>query len=145
MPDTSARTVASTGERSCVFAKALLAHQATCELAQFRAVGERMLVECGSSHARSHCAQFLALLRDNARFALHLQDDSKPLTHMQALRLQCGGIKALQAHLASADTDAHRLVGYAQSRQDDLSALPWSALMPALAAWKPPRRGRPPR
>ena len=129
-------------EQACVFAKALLAQQAGCELARRRAVAERVLLECGSPVARTNCGTLAALLHERSRFALRLPPASRPLIHMQALRLQCGGLTALQQVLGSADRDVHRMVGAAHERHGSLTELPWAALVEALAAWQPPRRGR---
>ena len=48
--------------QACVFAKALLARAAVCELAARRSIGERELVECSSVVARTHCATLAALM-----------------------------------------------------------------------------------
>ena len=114
-------------DQACVFAKALLSHTAGCELAQRRAVAERVLVECPSPVARTNCGTLAALLHERARFAL---------------RLQCGGLTALQQVLDCADRDVHRMVGTAHERHGSLTELPWVALVTALAAWQPPKRGR---
>jgi len=129
-------------DSACVFAKALLSHTATCDLAQRRAVAERVLVECPSPVARTNCGTLAALMHERARFALRLPPAGRPLIHMQALRLQCGGLTALQQVLGSEDGDVHRMVGCAHERHGSLTDLPWAALVAALAEWQPPRRGR---
>jgi len=129
-------------DRACVFAKALLSHTAVCELAQRRAVAERVLVECPSPVARTNCGTLAALLHERARFALRLPPAGRPLIHMQGLRLQCGGLVALQQVLGVPERDVHRMVGAAHERHGSLTELPWAALVAALAAWQPPRRGR---
>ena len=113
-------------DQACVFAKALLSHTAGCELAQRRAVAERVLVECPSPVARTNCGT----------------PAGRPLIHMQALRLQCGGLVALQQVLGTTERDVHRMVGAAHERHGSLTELPWAALVAALVAWQPPRRGR---
>jgi hypothetical protein len=128
---------------ACVFAKALLARSAVCELARRRALAERELVECSSPVARTNCALLAALLRERARFALRLPATGQPLMHLQALRLQCGGLSALQQVLACDHRDVHRMIRAARERHDSLTDLPWAPLVSALAAWQPPRRGRP--
>ncbi len=129
-------------ERACVFTKALLARTAVCERAERRGVAERVLVECSSPVARTNCGTLAALMHERARFALRLPPTGRPLIHMQALRLQCGGLVALQRVLGCELPDVHRMVGAAQDRHGSLTALPWAALVAALAAWQPPRRGR---
>ena len=97
---------------------------------------------CGSPVARINCATLAALLHERARFALRLPPPGRPLMHVQALRLQCGGLAALRQTLAHPDPDVHRLVNEAQQRHGSLTELPWAVLVPALAGWQPPRRGR---
>jgi hypothetical protein len=128
---------------ACVFAKAVLARSATCGQAQRRALAERERVECRSPVAHTNCGLLAALLRERARFALRLPPLGQPLMHMQALRLQCGGVHALQQVLGCAERDVHRMVGVAHERHGSLTELPWAPLVAALAAWQPPRRSRP--
>ena len=125
----------------CVFARALLAHSATCELSQRSAVGEHETLTCSSPVARMNCATLAALLHERARFALHLPAPGRPLMHVQALRLQCGGLTALRQALAAGDSDVHRLVLAAQERHGSLADLPWQPIVLALAQWRPRRRG----
>ena len=129
-------------DQACVFAKALLSHTAVCELAQRRAVAERVLVDCSSPVARTNCGTLSALLHERARFALRLPPPGRPLIHMQALRLQCGGLVALQQVLDAPERDVHRMVGAAHERHGSLTELAWAPLVEALAAWQPPKRGR---
>lgn len=137
-----APTLCCDSDQSCVFAKALLARTAVCELAQRRAIAERVLVECPSPVARTNCSTLAALMHERSRFALRLPPPGRPLIHLQALRLQCGGLTALQQVLGSEHADVHRMVGAAQAEHGSLTELPWASLVTALVAWQPPRRGR---
>lgn len=129
------------GGAPCVFAKALLARAAVCECAQRRALAERDWLECTSPVARTNCATLAALFQERARFALRLPPPGRPLMHIQALRLQCGGLAALRQTLGGDERDVHRSVGRAHELHGSLTELPWADLVAALAAWQPPRRG----
>lgn len=131
---------------ACVFAKALFARAAVCELAQRRAVAEREIIECPSPVARTNCATLAALLHERARFALRLPNPGQPLIHAQALRLQCGGLLGLQRALDAPRADVHRMVGAAHERHGSLTGLPWALIVQALAQWRGqrPRRAAPP-
>lgn len=130
-------------DRPCVFAKALLARAATCEQSCRTSVGEREVLECTSPTARINCATLSALLHERARFALRLPAPGRPLMHVHALRLQCGGLKAIEGWLDAPSPDVHTMVREAQARHGSLADLPWDLLVPALAAWQPrTRRGR---
>jgi hypothetical protein len=130
-------------DRSCVFAKALLAGSAECRLAERHALAERVVLGCRSPVARTNCATLSALLHERARFALRLPASSQPPTHLQALRLQCGGLLALHSLLGSPDVDVHGLVQRAQERYGSLVELPWTPLVAELALWQPRRRHHP--
>ena len=124
----------------CVFAKALLSRGATCERSARQAEGEQVHVVCTAPVARTNCATLAALLHERSRFALRLPAPGHPLLHVQALRLQCGGLAALTQLLGDAGADVHANVAQAQQRYGSLTELPWPALVAALAAWQPPQR-----
>lgn len=128
------------GGAACVFAKALLHRSAACENAERYDRGERMQLCCRSPVAQTNCHTLLRLGHERARFALRLPGEQRPLTHLQALRLQCGTLAALQQVLDSGHCDAHRLVMLAHERHRSLTDLPWDRLVSALAAWQPPPR-----
>lgn len=132
------------GSLPCVFAKALLARAATCELSRRTCLAERELLECGSAVARINCATLAGLLHERSRFALRLPAPGRPLMHVHALRLQCGGLSALQQWLDTGNADVHGMVQQAQHERGSLADLPWDQLVPVLAAWQSPRRRRPP-
>lgn len=125
---------------SCVFAKALLAHAAVCELALRRSAGERELIDCRSVVARTNCATLAALMHERARFALHLPGAGRPMIHAQALRLHCGGLVGLKHALGAEVPDVHRMVGAAHERHGSLTGLPWDAIVRDIALWQPRRR-----
>jgi len=122
----------------CVFAKALLARTAACRWSGRQLAGEATVIDCRSSAAHGDCESFTALLAGSARFALRLPTAGRPMLHVQALRLQCGGIAALRSHLQAPEADVHELV----SRARPWDALPWPELVRLLAAWQPRRRGQ---
>lgn len=128
----------------CVFAKALLARAAVCELAHRRALAEREMIECPSPVARTNCGTLAALLHERARFALRLPAPGQPLIHAQALRLQCGGLQALREVLSVAEPapDVHRMVGVVHERQGSLTLLPWGAIVQHIVQWQPHRARR---
>ena len=127
---------------ACVFAKALLARAAVCELASRRSVGERELVECCSVVARTNCNTLAALMHERARFALRLPGPGRPMLHAQALRLHCGGLIGLQHALALTQPDVHAMVGVAHERHGSLTDLPWDVIVRGIASWQPHRRRR---
>lgn len=123
---------------ACVFAKALLARAAECELVRRRALAEREVLECTSPAARSACARFASETRQRARFALRLPAAGQPLMHAQALRLQCGGLQGLQQALSAPRADVHRML--TQANASDAHELPWESIVRGIAHWHVRRR-----
>lgn len=130
-------------EHGCVFAKALLARAATCELSRRLSADQHEVLACSSPAARERCASLATLLHERARTALRLPPPGKPLIHAHALRLQCSGLAALQQVVVAPDADVHRMVTGAQQLHGSLAGLPWGPLVAAAAIWQPGRRGRP--
>lgn len=124
---------------ACVFSKALLARTAGCALARRWTRGEQDLIACGAPVARINCSTLAALLHERARFALRLPAPGRPLMHVHALQLQCGGLATIRELLAG-HADVHRMVVDAQERHGSLAQLPWERIVPAIAAWQPRRR-----
>ena len=141
---TSGSTSCCDSTTPCVFARALLAHPAVCELVERRSAGERDVLECPSPVARTNCATLAGLLHERARFALRLPRPGTPLIHALALRLHCGGIAGLQRSLGAERADVHRLVGAAHERHGSLTALPWDEIVETVVRWEPRRRRRAP-
>lgn len=129
----------------CAFSRALLAGEAGCTLARRGTRGEWESIACASPVASINCGTLLALLRERSTFALKLPPPSRPMPHVQSMRLQCGGATALARALGAAKPDdIHQLVAEARARWGDLSSLPFALVVADLAAWTPHRRSRSP-
>ncbi len=85
----------------CVFGKALLVRAAGCECAARRSMAEGEWIECLSRVAHRRCAGLLAAMHERARFALKLPVPGRALLHVQAMRLQCGGLLALEGQIGA--------------------------------------------
>jgi len=126
----------------CVFTRALLAKEAVCALAVRHAIGERETLACRDPLARAACAALYGLLRQNSAFALHLRDTARILPHAMTMKIECGGLKGLQA-LFDAEApapDVHKLVRQAIEAYGELGALPFSRIVQGVAAWQGRRR-----
>jgi hypothetical protein len=117
----------------CVFAAAVRARCAVCELARR---DDRAGLACASPLARSACGTLHGLLREKCAFALRVGAAAGALRPAQALRLQCGGLAGLKHALAPAAhaPDVHRLARLAAER--GLENLPFEELVKHVAAWK---------
>lgn len=126
----------------CVFAKALQAQCAVCELARRDSIGETESVACASPLARSACGTLYGLLREKSAFALGLKATQRVLRHGQVMKIQCGGLLGLKQVIepAAHAPDVHRLVRTAAERYGSLDALPFSVIVQGVAAWRRNRR-----
>ena len=124
----------------CVFEKAVLSGCITCELASSRTQGERQSMLCDSRVARNNCATLFELLRERSTFPLRLPKADEPIVHATIMKLQCGGLAALQKSLGNVSSDVHRAIIDAQARWGSLLDLPWHAIVEGVTAWQGRRR-----
>jgi hypothetical protein len=132
----------------CPFEKALLSTQCACTQSTRTWIAERQAAGCASEAAQRHCLDLIDLLHRNAAFALHQTAVKGALPHAREMKVQCGGLRGLQAvlHPESAEqenvTDIHGLVRDALDRFGSLGALPYGEVVKAIAAYQGrPRRG----
>lgn len=133
---------AAVAELPCVFAPALFAGSARCELARRLTVGEGERIACTRAVARSNCAMLDALLAQHCAFALGRAQRGAPPAHATAMRLKCGGLAGIRGALDTPEPDVHRLVIAAQARFGSLAELPWDTVVRGVAGWRPRRRAR---
>lgn len=130
----------------CVFKRALMAHQAVCEFAVRQVLAGRNSLACAQPVARASCGELNGLLQEKTVFALRRINATTASTANQTLRLQCGGLNGLRDVIdaGAPAPNIHALVRKAQERYGELAQLPFSEIVKAVAAWKPPRHhGKP--
>ncbi len=127
----------------CAFEKAILARCCRCGLARRTTIAEREAVGCGSPVARENCATLRELLLANSVFALGLARLPESLPHAASLKSQCGGLLGLQQAVSPGEevADVHQLVLAAREKYGGLQALPFSAIVKSVSAFRArPRR-----
>ena len=129
----------------CVFERAILVGCAQCELARRHALAEREVVACALEVARINCTILNKLFHERATFALRLPRPGAPIAHAKGMRLQCGGLRGLQAALAAPTTDVHTMVQQAKANDASLLDLPWGEIVADIVAWQPRRRAPAPK
>lgn len=83
-------------ERRCVFEKAINSRRCSCSKSQRFHLADREGITCKSAAGNALCLALLQLMRENARFALHLTNVRGPLPHAKEIRVQTGGLLGLQ-------------------------------------------------
>lgn len=142
--DAFRETYHDVNQRACVFERAILTHQCDCSQAERFCIAEREGVACRSNEGHLHCATLVEALRERARFALREApaEGRDALPHGKAMRVQVGGLRGLKALLGHETgapgtvDDVFSLVARAIDRYGSLTALPWSEIMPHIAAYR---------
>lgn len=143
--DAFRQTYREVNERACAFEKSILTNQVDCSQAERFCIAEREGVSCRSEAGHARCLSVLATLREQAHFALRTLDDKAMLAHGKAIRIQVGGMRGIRALVepGAADpdkvSDIFALLQAAEQRFGGLAQLPYSQVMPYLAAYQ----GRP--
>jgi hypothetical protein len=147
--DAFRKTYREVNERFCAYEKSVLTNQCECSQAERFCIAEREGVHCGSDDGQARCLKLLALLREQARFALRTQDAEKTLLpHGKAVRVQVGGLRGLHAVLDPDQpvperiADVYGVIARAEQRFGELQALPFSQIMPQIAAYQGRSRSR---
>ena len=130
----------------CPFEKAILSARCDCEMATRFSIAEQMGVGCRSHFACNNCSTLLALMRENARFALGLTNTSGNLAFGKEMKVMIGGLIGLQQVMAQADVadglrNVHALVQQAQTAYGSLESLPYQEIVKSIAVFQIKRRG----
>ena len=142
MDENAYRQVLSTSiARPCPFEKSILTRCAACSRAEKHNVAEREIVACNDDASMASCVALHDALRHNFTFALHRRDVDGPLPHAQEMRIQCGGLKALQFTLdGSAEvSDVAGLVWQARQKYGELPDYPYSRIVQLANVYYKPR------
>jgi len=129
----------------CPFEKAILSARCECEMATRFSIAEQMGVECRSDFACSNCTTLLALMRENARFALKLTNTTGNLAFGKEIKVMIGGLIGLQRLMMEGDggtvRNVHALVQQAQTAYGSLRSIPYREIVKSIAAFQTKHRG----
>ena len=142
--DAFRETYREVNENFCAFEKSVLINQCNCSKAERFCIAEREGVHCLSEEGQARCLDALSILRDQATFALRELTEGK-LPHGKAMRVQIGGMRGLNKLLNGDDTqvpDVDAILQAAIQRWGSLEQLPFSEIMPSIAAYKGKTRAR---
>ena len=132
MDETAYRqALSATVPRACPFEKTILANCAACSRAEKHNIAEREIVSCNDAQALGRCIELRDLLRRNFNFALGQAHIDGPLPHAQEMRMQCGGLRALQFSLDAGEQvdDVAGLLELSQQKFGSLADFPYSQMV----------------
>lgn len=136
-------TYRALNQHDCPFEKAIVICRHGCRNSRRIGIGERLVIGCVSPVAQEGCKNLLALLRNNAAFALGVTDITL-LPHSKELKVQCGGLRGLRLALGLEAVveidDISDLVDQAEERCDGLENLPFSEIVRAIAHFEARRK-----
>lgn len=89
-------TYRSVNKRRCVFEKAILSRRCSCVCSTRFYLADREGISCDSADSHERCDRFIALLRENAKFALKITSLEGELPHAKEIKVQNGGLLGLQ-------------------------------------------------
>jgi hypothetical protein len=141
-------TYRSVNQRRCVFEKAVLTRRCSCNCSIRFYLADREGISCDSTEGHQRCAGFLALLRENARFAIHITSCLEELPHAKEIKVQNGGLLGLQRILRpdlSADciVDVASLILLGEKTFGSLQQFPFREMVKSIASFEGRRRTRP--
>ncbi len=127
----------------CAFEKGVLARCVSCSKAEKHLLAERETINCADAAAQARCTELKNLLRGHSAFALKIPHIGAQLPHAKELKIQCGGLKGLQAAVNNADTveDVYTLIESALEKHGELDALPYSDIVQGVVHFEARRRG----
>lgn len=77
------------------------------------------------------CYQLVDLFREKSRFVLGIADQDDDLTHMQLMKIRCGGLKGMQRIMSATPgiPDVLQTIEMARQRYTELEAFPFNEIV----------------
>ncbi len=129
-------------ERRCPYEKAINSRRCNCSQSKRFNLANREGVACKSAPGNLLCNELLNIMRQKARFSLHVTHATSPLPHAKEIKVQVGGLlglqKAMDAQAADMPTvdDIYRLTNAAMGHYVSLADLPYEEIMQSIVVFK---------
>lgn len=129
-------------ERRCPYEKAINSRRCNCSQSKRFNLANREGVACKSAPGNLLCNELLKIMRQKARFSLHVTHATSPLPHAKEIKVQVGGLlglqKAMDTQAADVSTvdDIYRLTNAALGHYVSLADLPYEEIMQSIVAFK---------
>lgn len=129
-------------ERRCPYEKAINSRRCNCSQSKRFNLANREGVACKSAPGNLLCNELLNIMRQKARFSLHVTHATSPLPHAKEIKVQVGGLlglqKAMDTQAADMPTvdDIYRLTNAAMGHYVSLADLPYEEIMQSIVVFK---------
>jgi len=141
------QTYRQVNERFCAFEKSILTNQCRCSQAERFCIAEREGVHCKQDESQHRCLEIIDILREQARFALHTNNQTRrTLPHGKAIRIQVGGMRGLSVLINPRQPPPETISDIDSLLQDilvkfgDFEELPFSEIMQHISAYETRKR-----
>ena len=140
-------TYRSVNKRRCVFEKAILSRRCSCVCSTRFYLADREGISCDSADSHERCSRFIALLRENAKFALKITSLEGELPHAKEIKVQNGGLLGLQRELRpdlkiDNVADVVGLMTLGERTFGSLEQFPYQEIVKSIAKFEGRRRPR---
>ena len=134
-------------ERRCIFEKAILSHRCACAFSIRFYLADREGIACDSATSHRRCSHLIALLRENARFALKITTLEGELPHAKEIKVQSGGLLGLQQLLRpdlgnNNVADVAALTTLGETTYGSLEKFPYPEIVKSIVMFEGRRRPR---
>ena len=139
-------------ERRCPYEKAINSRRCNCSQSRRFNLANREGIACKSEAGNLLCNDLLNIMRQKARFSLHVTHATSPLPHAKEIKVQVGGLLGLQKLLnpqaadASTVGDIYGLTNAALGHYISISELPFAQIVQSIVIFEGrEKRPRPPK
>lgn len=116
----------------CPFSKPIIGHWCKCQYANMdeRCAGKMTCLK--AEQYISGCYELVEIFKEKSRFVLGLPHQDTELTHMQLMKIRCGGLLGMQKNLSAQPSDIPDVLETIQLAKDkygDLAQFPYSEIV----------------
>ena len=108
--DSYRSTLSDIAEESCVFERSVLARHCFCQYAHIFNLAEREGIRCEAGSKNQICNRLNSFLRKNVNFTFHLKDSEEKLPYAKKIKMQAGGLHAIQTLLSEPNKNEDKVV-----------------------------------
>ena len=115
----------------CPFSKPIIGRWCQCEFANLdeRCAGKMTCLQ--SEKYIEDCYGLVDIFKERSRFILSLSNNDNELTHMQLMKIRCGGMLGMQRVLSNSDKvpDVIDIIQLARQQYGDISDFPFNEIV----------------
>jgi len=141
-------TLSNIVTENCAFERSVLARHCLCQKAHRFNLAEREGIRCEAGLRNKNCVRLKKFLRENVNFTFHLKDSNEVLPYAKQIKMQAGGLIAIQELLATGEKesvkveDVYQLIIDLECQYPDLTTLPLVDILHKISIFKVRQRSK---